>query len=77
VAVDFGPNGLWQYESSTNSWIKLNGSDPEFMVRADLFNEGNDTTLIVDFGSSIGLWYYHGKSGTWAKLSAFSPDGVS
>ncbi len=43
------------------------------MVAGDYFNDGYDSTLMVDFGTS-GLWRYHANTGTWSQLSAASPD---
>jgi hypothetical protein len=76
VAVDFGSFGLWQYEHTGGSWLKLNSNNPQFMVRADYYGDGNDTSLIIDFGPGVGLWLYNGLSPSWIKLSSFSPDGV-
>jgi hypothetical protein len=77
VAVDFGTDGLWEYDhNAVSKWTKLNSYNAEFMVRCDLFADGNDTALVVDFGPE-GLWIWDGLFRTWAKISSDSPDGVN
>jgi hypothetical protein len=74
VAVDFDTLGLWLYDSTTGGFTQLTASDPEYMVRADLYNSGDvDEWLIVDFGTA-GLWAYNGFAHSWHQLSALSPD---
>jgi hypothetical protein len=73
LAIDFGPNGLWQYDFSRRTWTLLNTKNPEFMVAGDYWNEGSQATLAVDFGSD-GLWLYEGRFGGWFKISNNSPD---
>jgi hypothetical protein len=75
VAVDFGSNGLWIYDHDGTSWTKINTSNPEFMVAADIYAGAYKSDLIVDFGAS-GLWRYIGQTSAWSKLTSFSPDGV-
>ena len=56
LIVDFGLNGLWNYDGS---WIRLSRWNPEGMVVWG-------TNLTVDFGAN-GLWNYNGSS--WIKLT--------
>jgi hypothetical protein len=76
VAVDFGSNGLWKYDSTDLSWIQLSGLDPEFMVAGDYGDVGYKGTLIVDFGPAYGLWQYTASTGAWLQISGLSPDSV-
>jgi hypothetical protein len=64
LAVDFGTNGLWNYDGS--GWTSLAGWDPEGM-------EACDKGLAVDFGTN-GLWNYDGSS--WTSLAGWDPEGV-
>ena len=57
LVVDFGRNGLWEYDGS---WIKLSYLDPEGIIAWSDFN------LVVDFGSR-GLWKYDGSS--WEQIA--------
>ena len=56
LIVDFGLNGLWNYNGS---WIRLSRWNPESMVVWG-------TNLTVDFGGN-GLWNYNGS--IWIKLA--------
>ncbi len=56
LIVDFGLNGLWNYDGS---WIRLSRWNPESMVVWG-------TNLTVDFGGN-GLWNYNGTA--WIKLA--------
>jgi len=73
VAVDFGSNGLWLWDWTTDNWTKLHTWDPKHMLRADYYNDGKDVTLIVDF-EAYGLYMYDGYMDAWAKLHDLSPD---
>jgi hypothetical protein len=50
--VDFGSSGLWEWDGA---WIWRTSSNPEFMILADLDDDG-EKEAVVDFGS-LGLWY--------------------
>lgn len=58
LGVDFGSNGLWNYNGT---WIQMSIWDPEGMAAWGRRN------LAVDFGHN-GLWSYDGA--TWKKISA-------
>jgi hypothetical protein len=58
LAVDFGANGLWNFNGS---WIQLSRWNPERM------EAWGDHQLAVDFGAN-GLWNYDGRS--WVRLSS-------
>ena len=73
VAVDYGTEGLWIFDSTTSGWVKINVENPDFMVRANFWSDPTNTSLIVDFGSK-GLWLYDGAFDFWWSLSAYSPD---
>jgi hypothetical protein len=51
----------------------MSGVDPVFMVAGDLWGEGHDNALVVDFGP-VGLWLYHSTDHSWQELSGLSPD---
>ncbi len=57
IVIDFGANGLWNYDGS---WVQLSRWNPEDMVA---WGKGN---LTVDFGPH-GLWNYDGSS--WQKIA--------
>ena len=57
LAVDFGTNGLWNYNGS---WIQLSQWDAERMEVMDTHR------LSVDFGPR-GLWIYDGRM--WIKIT--------
>jgi hypothetical protein len=57
LVVDFGINGLWNYNGS---WIQLSRWNPKSIVA---WGNGN---LTVDFGSH-GLWNYGGES--WLRIA--------
>lgn len=65
LAVDFGPKGLWCYDSS--SWTHLASWNPGGMV---------DWTggLAVDFGVTYGLWNYNGTA--WSQLAGWNSEDI-
>lgn len=57
LVVDFGNNGLWNYNGS---WIQLSRWNPEHLTA------WGKRYLTVDFGSN-GLWNFDGNS--WEKIA--------
>jgi len=57
LAVDFGPNGVWNYRGT---WIRLSRLNPQRMAA------WGDNRLAVDFGTD-GLWSYDGHA--WKKIA--------
>ena len=60
LVVDFGPNGLWNFDGN---WVQMSSWDPQRMAAWGRHN------LVVDFGPN-GLWSYDGT--TWKKISVGS-----
>jgi len=77
VAVDFGPNGLWIYDNTDQSWTQISALDPVFMVAGDYWDHGYKDTLAVDFGSTYGFWRYTASTKSWSQLSSSSPDSTT
>jgi hypothetical protein len=57
LAVDFGPNGVWNY---SGAWEPLSRLDPRKLAA------WGDGQLVIDFGAD-GLWTYDGRS--WTKIT--------
>jgi hypothetical protein len=64
LAVDFGSDGLYQYDGS--SWSRLAASNPQHLA---VYNN----KLVADFGSD-GLWQFDGFS--WSKLTSSDADNT-
>ncbi|MHC4687384.1 MAG: fibronectin type III domain-containing protein [Planctomycetota bacterium] len=64
LAVDFGSDGLYQYDGS--SWSRLTVSNPQHLA---VYNN----KLVADFGSD-GLWQFDGFS--WSKLTPSDADST-
>jgi hypothetical protein len=69
VFIDFGSEGLWEYQNQDRTWTELHSNDIEHIV-------ASGSKLAVDFGSGIGLWEYDGDSSSWTRLSTSDPDNT-
>lgn len=68
TAVDFGANGLWEYDNG--AWSKLTANNPEELFAADTDGD-NIAEVLADLGV-LGLWEW--KAGTWSQLAAMNPE---
>lgn len=57
LAVDFGPNGLWNYN---RGWVPMSRLNPRILAA------WGGKQLAVDFGIA-GLWAYDGR--LWTKIT--------
>lgn len=78
IAVDFGPTGLWVYDSGV--WHQISGVNPDGMIDVSVGNASDDE-LLVDFGAA-GVWRWDMIVGTgsypgnWAQASGVDADGM-
>ena len=80
---DFGAAGLWEYNyiaqgGQIGVWRRLSAANPVFMVAADHWGDGRQTTAVVNFGPGVGLWIWYGGEGFytpfWTKMTDAVPD---
>jgi|GEM_PF-2003658 len=66
LMATFTGYGLYTYNPSTSTWVRINASIPESMIRL-----GNG--IVCDFGAAYGLWYWD-QVGGWKRWNASDPD---
>jgi hypothetical protein len=71
VAVDFGLNGVYLYDSGT--WVQISSANPENLLAVDMDADSLDE-VIADLGAS-GLWLWN--AGAWNQLSGVNVEGLA